>query len=291
MSSSSLRLTNLVILLLGLGNARCGGTASGDQVRNDAGHAEAAARVACNPLAPPAITLGTVLGVGEGPAPATTIYVVDERPDAGPYNLRVFASSGKTLYRKYIDGSGTAGPTEYSLTFDDSVTEPSSDFRDILLEVEGGAATRMALAPSTARTGFAPDAGDMSLTLLDGGSIRGFAIKNLPNVIDYVADAENGDSVILVSAMDQESMADEHVFYGKPSQMVEAPLLSDNRDCCEVLLSFTVNGAMVEANFVLSQGGAFTTSSLQTAAGTFGLKVRNPTPTKLDGFSFTCAGI
>jgi hypothetical protein len=170
------------------------------------------------------------------------------------------------------------------------VTEPLGDLRDILLEVEGGAATRMALAPSTARSGFAPDAGDMPLTLLDGGAIRGFAIKNLPNVVSYVADANNGDSVILVSAMDPETMTDEHVFYGKPSQMVEAPLVSDSRDCCEVLLTFTVNGAMVEANLVFSQGGAFNTSSLQTAAGTFGLKIRNPTPTNLDGFSFTCDG-
>ena len=283
---------NVVILLLGLGNARCAGSVGGDQVRSDAGHveagaghAEAGAPVTCNPLAPPPTSLGTIVGVGEGPAPATTIYVVDDN-GVGLDNPRVFASSGTTLYRKYVAGSGGN-----SLTFDDSVTEPSSDFRDIIFELDGGVATRMALAPSTARSGFAPDAGDMLLTLLDGGAIKGFAIKNLPNVVSYVADASNGDSVVLVSAMNVETMADEHVFYGKPSQMVEAPLVSDNRDCCEVLLTFTVNGAKVVANMVFSQGGAFTTSSLQTTAGMFGLKVRNPTPTNLDGFSFTCDGM
>lgn len=273
------------MLLLGLGNARCGSTVGSGQARNDAGAA------ACNPLAPPSVVLGTVLGVGEGPAPATTIYVVDEAPGPAAGTLRVFASSGKTLYRKYVDGAAATGSTQYSLSFDDSVTEPLSDLRDILLEVEGGAATRMALAPSTARDGFAPDAADMPLTLLDGGAIQGFAIKNLPNVVSYVADAKNGDSVVLVSAMDYASMADEHVFYGKPSSMVEAALVSDSRDCCEVLLTFTVNGAMVEANLVLSEGGEFSTSSLQTTTGTFGLKVRNPTPTSLDGFSFTCDGM
>jgi hypothetical protein len=293
MSSSSVRVTNLAILLLGLGNAGCSGTVGGAQAQNDAGHVEAGALVACNPLAPPPVTIGRLLGVGQGPSPATTLYVVDDAPDSGG-NLRVFVSSGKTLVRKFLDGQGGGlGSTDTSLSFADSETSPMSAYRDLLIEQQGGKTTKMALAPDVGKGGFAPDAGDVPLTVLDGGTIQGFAIENLPNVVTYVADVSNGEVLLIVEPEEPWSSEGERVFYGKPAAMIQYPLLGDNPDCCEDIIFFSVNGVKYTADLVFSPdpGTIDGPSTLNAGSETLTVKLRKPTPTNLDGFTFTSDGM
>jgi len=126
--------------------------------------------------------------------------------------------------------------------------------------------------------------------VVDGGAVRGFPIQNLPYLIEYVADASNGETVVVTQAMDAWSSSDERIFYGTADHMVEYPLLDDDRDCCEVILDFSVNGAKVTALFEISSGGLDEPSHLQTTEGSFPLTVRTPTPTSLSGFSFICFG-
>jgi len=81
----------------------------------------------CDPLAPPAITLGQVLGVGQDAQ--GTVYVADQAPD---YITRVFVVKNGVLVRQYVTGSGQRGgllDTDYTLSFQDSYTATSTPSR------------------------------------------------------------------------------------------------------------------------------------------------------------------
>src|SRR5260370_26122898 len=69
----------------------------------------------CDPLAPPPVALGAVIGVGQGPD--GTLYVVDRLSPGS--SGRVFVSSGNTLYRQDVEGSGQRGATDYNFEFAD----------------------------------------------------------------------------------------------------------------------------------------------------------------------------
>jgi len=199
-----------------------------------------------------------------------------------------------TLDRKFVGGSGSNGgppTTEYTFGFQNNEDDYSTDGRTLLIDTANGHATVIALGPKGSRSFYAPDAGDDLLTVVDGGATEGFTVKDLPYVVKYVADVSNGNAIVVTQAMEPWSGTDERIFYGKPSQMVEYPLLSDDVDCCETYIGFTVNGAMYTAHLVFAPdpGTIDGPSTLETGTTMLNVNLRTPTPSSLVGFSFVCS--
>jgi hypothetical protein len=252
--------------------------------------------VPCDPLAPPPTTLSGILGVGQDAA--GTLYVADMPPGAS--QPRVFVSGATQLVRQHVAGSGeapggTAGTTEYSLTF----VAPGSDIASaqaLLLQVQGGSANEMALGPADSK-GFlgGPDTGDTMLTLVDPSAVSGLTIVNLPGVVGYVADVSDGTAIAITGPMDGGSSADLHLFYGTPGAMVERTIVSFN----QALSGYPTIGFMVgSATYTMRISGTFDPDAgsgpgpgtLDTGSATLPFTLRLPTPTTLSGFSFTCLG-
>jgi len=229
------------------------------------------------------------LGVGE--SDASVYYVADQVPDGGPQ--RVFVSADTVLERQFVLGSsGMGNPpnSDYSFGFQNESATAAADGGTLFINQRGGVAVIVGLGPPFSRNLYSPDADDIPLRIVDGGALRGFAIRNLPYEIEYVADAANGDSIVVTESEDVWSTSDIRLFYGSPSHMVEATDVIDSPDCCEDLFSFEVNGAKYDADFQISSGALDEGTHLTTPAGNVSLKVRSPKPTNLNGFSFVCTG-
>jgi hypothetical protein len=248
----------------------------------------------CDPLAPTPVTLGTILGVGQDPQSA--LYVADQAPDAG--QNRVFVSSGSTLVRKHVGGSGqTGGPpdADYSFSFQDPFADASTA-RALLIQVRGGAVTAMALGPPDSKSFYVPDAGDAPLTVLDAGAAARLKIQNLPVLVEYVADVSDGNAVVVTQPMDPWGYSDYRLFYGTANQMVERRIAAYNRGDTGDDIAFTVDAATYTAHFTwqLDDGGGVGApgpASLDTTGGTtLPMTQRVPTPNSLTGFSFSCLG-
>jgi hypothetical protein len=111
----------------------------------------------CDPLTPVAVTLGSILGVGQDTQ--STVYLADQAPDGGGQD-RVFVSTGETLYRKHVAGTGQTGDPangDYTFSFQEPFAD-ASDARALLIQVRAGAVTAMALGPGDSRSFYAPDA-------------------------------------------------------------------------------------------------------------------------------------
>lgn len=77
---------------------------------------------------------------------------------------------------------------EYTLTFE-APDSDSAGAEALLLDVQGGTASQMALGPggSKAFLGDA-DAGVTPLTLVDVSAVAGMTIVNLPGIVEYLGD-------------------------------------------------------------------------------------------------------
>ncbi len=259
----------------------------------DGGDSEETASGPCDPLAPPPVTLGTILGVGEDSQ--SVYYVGEEAPDGG--ENRVFVSDGNTLYRKWVAGSGATGSgldgnADYTLSFQDSVSD-ASDAQALLIQERDRAMTVMALGPADSKSFYTPDAGDELLTVVDASAIAHFKIQNLPFNVEYVAVVSDGNVFVVSEPMD---IADNafRIFYCPASAMIEYPIVTFNREDAQDDLSFTIGATTYTAHlaFVSSFSGdaGLGPSSLDTSGSTLQVTERIPTPTSLSGFSFTCLG-
>jgi hypothetical protein len=257
----------------------------------------------CDPLSPPPTTLGAVLGVGEDTQ--SLIYVADQVPDSG--QDRVFVSSGATLDRQHVAGTGQSGSppnADYTLSFQPPFAD-AGDVRALLIQVRGGVVAGMALGPGNSRNFLGTaDAGQVPLTVLDKGAIGGFKIQNLPNVVEHVADVSNGDAIVVTAPMDAWSTSGFGLFYGKADAMVEYPIISVNADDYGQYIAFQMDGMTYNIFFndpfgvdggggpgpgTLYTDGGGADPALQTVPGALTVTERTPTPTSLSGFSFTCS--
>jgi len=250
----------------------------------------------CDPLAPHElpVTLGTVLGVGQDSA--GTIYMADEV--TAPYSDRVFVSSGNSLWRKRVSGSGQSGGTadrDYTFSYVNG-----SNNQALLIQIRGGVTAAMALGPGDSRAFVgAADSGQSALTVLDRSAISTMTLRNLPGdvVIEYVADVSNGNIVIVTRPQDDWTDKSFKVFYGTPNAMIERPLISFSRGN-DTYITFQVDSAPYLAHFVLTMEPADGGVNVQHPPGTlepgdgstWTLTERLPTPTALAEFSFTCLG-
>jgi hypothetical protein len=250
----------------------------------------------CDPLAPPPTTLGAIIGVGEDTN--GTLYVADETPDGGGQD-RVFVSNGMTLDRQHVAGSGQSGSppnAEYTFSFEPPSAD-AGDLRALLIQVQGGMVTGMALGPGNSRSFLgAADAGQVPLTVLDAGAVAGFMIQNLPNVVQYVIDVSNGSVVVVTAPMDASGYSGFRLFYGTPSNMIERPITAYNQSLSGPAdIAFTVGSATYTLQTMWTFGpdagplGMPSGATLDTGTGTISATIRMPTPTTLSGFSFTCS--
>jgi hypothetical protein len=241
------------------------------------------------------VKLGTILGVGQDSQ--STFYVADQTADSVD---RVFVSSNNTLYRKDVTGSGTRGepPTvDYTFSFEDPGAD-AADARSLLIQVRGGAVTAMALGPSDSKAFYAPDAGDESLTVVDPGAIQGFALQDLPGVVEYVADVSNGNVLVVTAPMDASSYSGFRLFYGTQGAMVERTIVAYDQSLSgSADISFVVEAATYTVHFTVeypAEGGLLGSpgpATLDTGGGaTLSVTLRLPTPATLAGFVFSCEG-
>ena len=255
--------------------------------------AQASTSGPCNPLTPHElpVTLGTVLGIGRDSTGTT--YLADE-VTSPMFTDRVFVSQGKSLFRKRVTGSGSSGNTDYSFSFDGD-SGPVS----LLIHRENGKATAMALGPEG--KGFIGDPGLQTtpLTVLDDSAVSDFTLRNLPGdvTIEYVADTEDGDVMVVTHPTDDYDYTDFRMFYGRPPHLDERKVKAVNRSLDgDTSMVFLVGGTEYDASFtfVLMEGDGGLIShpgdgSLDEGSGkTVAFTQRWPTPTTLDGFSFTC---
>lgn len=260
---------------------------------------DAGATIPCDPLAPEALTLGTVLGAGADPQ--NTLYVADQVPDGG--QQRVFVSDGGALVRQHVNGSGSGGgPTpadvDYAFTYQSAVGD-ASDAKTLFIQVRGGATTAVALGPGNAGKAFySLDAGDQLLTIVDARALGGLSLANLPVQIEYVADLSDGNVLVVTMPMDPWGYGGARLYYGPASGLVERPIPNYVRTDSEDQVSFAGGAGTYTAHLTfppfvgISDGGPPPhggPASLDTPdAGSLSMTERQPPPTSLSSLPFTC---
>jgi hypothetical protein len=238
------------------------------------------------------VTLGTILGVGRDTQ--GTIYLADQV--ASTYTDRVFVSSGNTLHRKHILGSGQSGgltDVDYTFSYEDGANSQA-----LIIQVRGGNVTAMALGPSSSRAFIGGDPSQQPLTVLDPSAISGMALQNLPGVIEYLADVADGNIIVVTRPMDGSTYADFRLFYGSQNAMVERHVENVSRGMsigAATYITFDVGSEQYSVVFTLTMGldGGLVTGpgpgTLTTGNGaTLAVTQRTPTPTSLPGFTFAC---
>jgi hypothetical protein len=252
---------------------------------------------ACDPLATHATTLGTVIGVGKDAA--GTLYVADTAPlqaSAVPTGVRVFVVKSGALVRQNVLGSGGSASEDIE-TF--TSADGSSTPRDLTMVVAGGKATSMSLGPeSSGKLGLEGiDAGAATpLTLVDASAVQGLPAIDLPAAVSYVADGADGNAIVVTAPLDNdEGSAASHLFYGAPNAMVERPVISvEQSKSGYPTFRFAVGSqtyvmtipSVPSDGGLLDAPGPVTVTPGPGAAVSFTL--RQPTPSTLSGFTFTC---
>jgi len=241
------------------------------------------------------VTLGTVLGIGRDSA--GTIYLADEVPTK--HLTRVFVSSGDSLFRKRVIGTGQTGngprDGEYNLWFVEGFDAATN--RTLLIERRGDVVTQMALGPHDSSLFiFEPGAIAEVLTVLDRSAIEEMKFRNLPGpvTIEYFAEVENGNVIVVTRPTDDADFADFHFFYGIERQMVERKIIGVYRGH-DTDIEFMVDGSHYVVHFstgFIPDGGDTLRAgpaSLDTGTGTpLRVTERLPAPKSLPSFVFSC---
>jgi hypothetical protein len=285
------------VLSSSLGATDGGGTSTSDARTAS----ETASTGPCNPLPAPPTKLVTLLGVGEDPSGA--LYVADiggiPMEPTGIAGVRVFVPSQGSLVGQYVIGSGGNGPPngEYIETFQS--VDGSVPPRDLVIHFTGGAVDSMTLGPenSAKLNAEGRDGGATTpLTLLNASAVRGMPAIDLPEAVQYVADASDGESIVVTAPLDDEGSAAFHLFYGTTAEsMIERPIVSfDQSGSGYPTFSFDVGSATYTMSIasVPSDGGLGEAPGPVTLTkgdgSTVTLALRLPTPTSLGRFAFTC---
>jgi hypothetical protein len=244
----------------------------------------------CDPLAPKAIALGSIVGVGKD---ASGTFYVDAASG-------VWMSERGALNRQHVMGTGQSGTNEFIFTFAPSGQEMTAA-RNLLVETQGSIATTMALGPATSRAFLSQSpAGLTPLTVVDAASVSGMVLVNTPNLISYVGDVTNGDIVMATVPVNADSMSTTgglSLFYGPTNAVAERPITSFQQSMSgNGTLTFVVGTTPYVLAFGVVQApdagpfGAFALLGLTPQGDAqMAVTVRTPTPAALPpGLTFTC---
>lgn len=250
----------------------------------------------CDPLGTHPTTLATILGAGQDPT--GTVYVVDRGGvPTQPSIVRVFVVRGGSLIRQDVIGSGALGGSEDIETFQSA--DGSAPPRDLDIQLDGDKATSMTLGPEgSAKSRIAGvDAGAATpLVLVDPSSVQGLPATDLPGSVSYVADSSDGRAIVVTSPLENDvGTAGFHLFYGTPSSMLERPIVSfEQATSGYPSIGFAVDSqtfVMAISSLPPADGGFLNEPGPVTLTGdgqSVPFTLRLPTPTTLDGFTFTC---
>jgi hypothetical protein len=231
----ALRGCAVVLLVSSFGAWACGGGSAGPALRP------------CDPFAVDTkpITLGTVMGVGRD---ATgTIYVVDGH---GESPERLFASSGTTLVRQKVGGTGSASDGSGTLLVLTGGT-PDAPLT-VEVQVAGGRVTAMGLFRGALATKtFAIGSMGETLQVMSAADIAGFSLQNLPGTVSAIHVATTADGRwLVVTQPDVDAMVlDVRVFFGAPDALRERRVIPSAQPRSYALIEFDLDGQTATARF------------------------------------------
>jgi hypothetical protein len=204
--------------------------------------------VSCDPFQPTTkpITLTNVIGVGQDTD--GTLYVVDQPQPGGE---RVFVSSGATLQRQRIAGSGIDG---YSYTF--SISDHIQPFTLRLdTNTAGPTAMGVLLGTTDGKTFTIGQQGNV-LTLVSASQIAAMPVANLPaeTIVECDATIPDGRVLLVVRPRDDWTLEDLRVFFGTQGDLIERPV--DHVDRLMggdgTFVYFTIDGVAASATYPLT---------------------------------------
>jgi hypothetical protein len=77
----------------------------------------------------------------------------------------------------------------------------------------------MALVAGASRNALGdPDAGQVPLQVVANGSVAGFAVQDLPNVVEHAADVSNGNVIVVIGPMGRQPLLDAYAKRGEIEQ-------------------------------------------------------------------------
>ncbi|HXJ20493.1 MAG TPA: hypothetical protein VMT03_09685 [Polyangia bacterium] len=248
---------------------------------------------ACDPLGPAAITLGAVIGVGQDAAGAMYVDAANG----------IFVSSGGTLVRQHVIGTGQIGSDQFEYTFV-APGDGTAAARDLLVQADQGSAVSMALGPAESGK-TRSDAGVIGLTLLPASSVTGLSIVNTPNTIQYVGDTANGYVLVATVPLNAPVGSTDggvydgglSIFYGLPSGVAQRPITAFEESLSgNGTVTFLVDGTptvLAFGNVPSPDAGPLGTFELMSltpqGAAPIGITLESPTPTSAPaGLAFTC---
>jgi hypothetical protein len=207
---------------------------------------------------------------------------VADRDPKGSGGDRVFVSSGDTLNRKRITGSGSNG-TDFTWSFEDgSVT------RRLVARKQGDEVTGIALASPDQRS-FLDQLGASAepLVPVDPRALTSLKVRNLPGEItlEYVAAVQDGSQMVVTRPLDDWTYEDFRVFYGRDDRLVERTVHDVSRGSY-TSIDFIVDGSDYHATFSSILAPAVSTE-LNTGAGILSLTTTDP-PTLPTGVMLKC---
>ncbi len=198
----------------------------------------------CNPLAPPPTSLTNVVGAGKD---ATgKVYVLDE-PRQG-YGYRLLVTSGSSLVREHVSGSGETGTGDGTMHDSVEFTDPGADTsttQTLFFDTTSDRVTSMALGSDDASSGQKGGVPNETLTLVDSSGVSGLTVVNLPRTVWTLSDVSDGSVLLLTLAGDDgddgEGSASAALFYGPPGHVQQAAIdhLSQS-GTGDIYVSFTI---------------------------------------------------
>jgi hypothetical protein len=245
---------------------------------------------ACDPLAPKALALGAIVGVGQDAN--GTLYVDAENG--------IFVSDGNRLLRQHVNGTGQSGNDEFIFTFE-APGDDETSARNLLVDTQGSSAIAMALGPSNSKSFLGQSsAGTTPLTIVDASAVSEMQVLDTASLISYVGDVANGDVLLATIPMNRDSNSEDgglRIFYGPPQAVAERTLTSFEESLSgNGTLTFLVDNVPFVLAFGFVQGtdagplGTFTLEGLTARAGSqLAVTLRTPTPTVIPAnLSLTC---
>ena len=246
--------------------------------------------VSCDPFQPATkpITLTTVLGAGQDTD--GTLYVVDQ-PQAG--SERVFVSSGGTLQRQRIAGSGTESGGNGVMSYTFSISDHVPAFM-LKLETNSSGPTAMGVLQGdlSGKTFTIGQQGSV-LTLVSASQVAALPVANIPaqTFIEYNATIPDGHALLVVRPRDDWTYQDFRVFFGTTDHMAERPADQVVRyhDGGSTTINFTIDGVAAVASFPVSLTGVAAPPTLTIGAISFPLAL-GPTDSPPVGYTYSCLG-
>jgi hypothetical protein len=220
---------------------------NGDQVEASDGDPGPVVGTNCKPLGATAaeLSLGQILGAGRD---GDVIYVADELDG----ETRLFVSEAGDLVRMTVRGRGEDSAPDSSIVSVDFET-PAGASMSLTIRREGDVVVAVELIEGSAKEGGTDG---VSLELVDEATVREMPIASFSNpvFVEYYAEIDGGERILVIRPEVDWSYEDFRVFYGAGRELAEREVTNvvRGRDGGTTTISFVMDGAPAEAFFPVS---------------------------------------